>query len=335
MAISCNEMSGQLLCMCNPPTWTNNGYPQVYDSIYLAAEACGGASVKPPISDNLPNKKNRRKTKTKYLNMNHSQNSNCNAFNNRRMFDEFNGFTGYSQGSFDHTRDRDIDWLSARGTSGGACPPNTIPCATGCCPASSPQPARQTAGGLCPSGCSPCHNGVGCCIDGASTTPCNNAARQVRPTGGTAPARAVAGDDKCDQPKCGKMGTIYRRCRKEGCTCTDMTTSNGQCVSSKSRRGKKALAQQRKMGLVDASGRKVYLTPQQVQQRESGYEGGGCGGACGVNIGGCDNLNGCYCNSDYNGECVSAKVLGNQGAAMSTNFAGQGRSFYNGGMRLR
>ena len=39
--------------------------------------------------------------------------------------------------------------------------------------ASVPQGFSRAAGiigGGCPSGCSPCHNGVGCCIDGASTT---------------------------------------------------------------------------------------------------------------------------------------------------------------------
>lgn len=87
--------------------------------------------------------------------------------------------------------------------------------------------------------------------------------------------RAVAGDDNCDQPKCGNMGGVYRRCRKQGCTCTDMTVPNGECVSENSRRGQIGIAQQKKMGLRDSSGRKVNLTPRQVNSRK--MNASGCG----------------------------------------------------------
>ena len=304
MAISCNEMSGQVLCMCNPPTWTNNGYPQVYDSIYLAAEACGGASVKPPISDNLPNKKDKRKTKTKtkYLNMNHSQNSNCNAFNNRRMFDEFNGFTGYSQGTFDHTSDRDIDWLSARGTSGGACPPNTIPCATGCCPASSPQPARETGGRS---------RGRGA----------------VRPTGGTAPAR----DTGCPPKACGSVYGAGCPAARGGCGCSDRKRGSCGAGGGVLRYSNNDIANE-----IRRSGGQVprnFFNQYPSTQREVAG-GSKCGGKCGSHWGiSCDHLKGCRCSSTLNGVCEDATKLAPNTPTTIRNFAGG--SFHNGGMRLR
>ena len=47
--------------------------------------------------------------------MNHSQDANCNSFNSRRMFDEFNGFVGNVPSAFNGASDRNINWLEAKG----------------------------------------------------------------------------------------------------------------------------------------------------------------------------------------------------------------------------
>lgn len=210
-----------------------------------------------------------------------SRDSNCNSFNNRNMFDEFNGFTGYERGSFDGTRDRNFEYAKGRGS--------------------------------------------------------------LTSLGGNPAERAVAdGDDICDQPKCGNMGGVYRRCRKNGCTCTDMSVPNGQCVSEKSRRGQMGIAQQKKMGLRDASGRKVNLTPQQVAAREvADPTGWGCEDiSCGSYSGGgrkrCPK--GCKCKGGW---CVSKNRREDQGGVtpaarqVQGGAAFSGRDMSNGGFRLR
>ena len=241
-----------------------------------------------------------------------SRDANCNMFNQRNMFEYMNGFEGFSGSEpspFDMASDRDFNY--ARGLQYG-----------------SQSTGRTLSGG---------------------SNPVMEARQRAGLYGGTAPAeRPVSdGDDICDQPKCGNMGGVYRRCRKSGCTCTDMTTPNGQCVSEKSRRGQIGIAQQKKMGLRDASGRKVNLTPQQVQQRQIGNpvdcDGFECGNVAGRRLPvRCPN--GCMCN---NGSCVSAKGRVKSNVA-KTNFTGAnrvfpegrgnyftGRDMSNGGFRLR
>lgn len=70
-----------------------------------------------------------------FFNGNTSRDSNCNSFNNRTMFDDFNGFTGFTRDSFTGVRDRNFQYARGRssviptggttpsGSKQGGCPP--------------------------------------------------------------------------------------------------------------------------------------------------------------------------------------------------------------------
>ena len=244
-----------------------------------------------------------------------SRDSNCNSFNNRNMFDEFNGFTGYERGSFDGTRDRNFQYAKGRGSLtplGGTTPL-----------------AKQNAGENCSgSKCGSAYGGIGCpqvgcgCTDKARGT-CSGSSggvlrtysdaeimadyRKKQGQGGVNPSQREVADPTgwgCEDISCGSYsGGGRKRCPK-GCKC-----KGGWCVSKNKRVGQ-------------GGG-----TP---SQREVG--GTDCGGKCGQHWGiSCPS--GCRCSSTLNGVCESATMRKNQGATMSTNFSG--RDMSNGGFRLR
>jgi len=234
-------IGGNCKCNCND----GNQHGQIFRNCYSFGEPCAEICVQCCKHDN---KEQEDGSAAAFFNGNSSRDSNCNSFNNRNMFDQFNGFTGFKRDSFNGVRYRNFEYARGRGS--------------------------------------------------------------LTPLGGNPAERAVAdGDDICDQPKCGNMGGVYRRCRKNGCTCTDMSVPNGQCVSEKSRRGQIGIAQQKKMGLRDASGRKVNLTPQQVAVRPTGGTT-----PSGDKQGGCPP---CDCKMtivQFNGETASVTYCCNTGA---------------------
>jgi len=50
---------------------------------------------------------------------NRNQDSNCSSFNNKTMFDDFNGFVGGSRNSFSGRSNMPINWSNAKGKSSG------------------------------------------------------------------------------------------------------------------------------------------------------------------------------------------------------------------------
>lgn len=50
---------------------------------------------------------------------NRNQDSNCSSFNNKTMFDDFNGFVGGSRNSFSGRSNMPINWSNAKGMSSG------------------------------------------------------------------------------------------------------------------------------------------------------------------------------------------------------------------------
>ena len=110
------------------------------------------------------------KTKN-HFSVNGSEDSNCNSFNNRTMFDDFNGFSGFplNEVHSDKTlRGFDGDWSSAAGR-------NTKPAKQNRNTSRSGVGRKKSLGGVNPSGA----RDVGCgdaqcyCVDG-STTGANN-----------------------------------------------------------------------------------------------------------------------------------------------------------------
>ena len=148
-----------------------------------------------------------------------SRDSNCNSFNNRNMFDEFNGFTGYERGSFDGTRDRNFEYAKGRGSLQplGGNPAQREVGGTNC-----GGKCGQHWGISCPTGCrcSSTLNGVCESATMRKKTPQQVAQREVAdPTG-----------YGCEDISCGSYaGGGRKRCPK-GCKC-----KGGFCVSKNKR----------------------------------------------------------------------------------------------------
>ena len=171
-----------------------------------------------------------------------SRDSNCNSFNNRNMFDEFNGFTGYERGSFDGTRDRNFQYAKGRGSLtplGGTTPL-----------------AKQNAGENCSgSKCGSAYGGIGCpqvgcgCTDKARGT-CSGSSggvlrtysdaeimadyRKKQGQGGVNPSQREVGGTDCG----GKCGHHWGISCPSGCRCS--STLNGVCESATMRKNQGA-----------------------------------------------------------------------------------------------
>ena len=98
------------ICKCNCNDGNQHG--SITRNCYSFGEPCGEICVQCCKHDN---KEQEGGSAAAFFNGNSSRDSNCNSFNNRNMFDQFNGFTGFKRNSFDGVRDRNFEY--ARGSS--------------------------------------------------------------------------------------------------------------------------------------------------------------------------------------------------------------------------